>query len=375
MPGRARTAKRDKPRKTAGKGSRAARPAASPRKRKTAPVEPGTAQLPPEELFQPGEPPPGELEEEGGAFGAIEAPGGAEREDLPEAEEKAEGKPPALYDPLASYFQSIRHYPILSREEEKVQAERYLKTQEIESAYQLVTGNLRLVVKIAMEYRRAWRDIMDLIGEGNVGLMQAVKKYDPYRGVRFSSYAAWWIRAYILRYIINNVRMVKLGTTQAQRTLFYQLGRERERLRRLGIEPDNRSLAASLSVKESEVDEMAQRLAGNDLSLEAPRGEGEDFTILDTLPGKEPDAESLVGEARARDLYLSHLAGFVAGLSEREKRIFKARWMRDDPKTLHEVGEELGLTRERVRQLEARILRNLRAYLEEKGLGAGDLLG
>jgi RNA polymerase sigma-32 factor len=263
---------------------------------------------------------------------------------------------PAVYDPITGYFQSIRHYPILSREEEKTLAVRYLKTGELEAAYSLVTGNLRLVVKIAMEYRRAWRDIMDLIGEGNVGLMQAVKKYDPYRGVRFSSYAAWWIRAYILRYIINNARMVKLGTTQAQRTLFYQLGRERERLRRLGVDADNRAIATSLSLKESEVDEMAQRLAGGDLSLEAPRGEGEDLTLLDALPSADRGAEALVGDAQAKAIYLEKLERFVAGLSEREKRIFKARWMREDPMTLQEVGQELGITRERVRQLESRLL-------------------
>jgi RNA polymerase sigma-32 factor len=279
---------------------------------------------------------------------------------------------PALYDPITGYFQSIRNYPILSREEEKRLAVRYQKTGELEAAYGLVTGNLRLVVKIAMEYRRAWRDIMDLIGEGNVGLMQAVKKYDPYRGVRFSSYAAWWIRAYILRYIINNARMVKLGTTQAQRTLFYQLGRERERLRRLGVDADNNAIAKSLSLKESEVDEMAQRLAGGDLSLEAPRGEGEDLTLLDALPSADRGAEALVGDAQSRAIYLEKLEGFVAGLSERERKIFKARWMREDPRTLQEVGEELGITRERVRQLEARLLKNLRAYLEAEGVVGAD---
>jgi RNA polymerase sigma-32 factor len=166
--------------------------------------------------------------------------------------------------------------------------------------------------------------------------------------------------------------MVKLGTTQAQRTLFYQLGRERERLRRLGVDADNSAIAKSLSLKESEVDEMAQRLAGGDLSLEAPRGEGEDLTLLDALPSADRGAEALVGDAQSRAIYLEKLEGFVAGLSERERKIFKARWMREDPRTLQEVGEELGITRERVRQLEARLLKNLRAYLEAEGVVGAD---
>jgi RNA polymerase sigma-32 factor len=311
-------------------------------------------------------------EEPGLEPGETAAP--AEDEDLVAAAESGElhHSTPALYDPVTSYFQSIRHYPLLDREEEKAQAIRYLKKNDIEAAYSLVTGNLRLVVKIAMEYRRAWRDIMDLIGEGNVGLMQAVKKYDPYRGVRFSSYAAWWIRAYILRYIINNARMVKLGTTQAQRTLFYQMGRERERLRRMGIEPDSRALASALSVKESEVEEMAQRLSGVDLSLEAPRGEGEGTTLLDALPSPQTGVEELVGDKQARALYQDKLAIFVTSLTEREQRIFRARWMKEDQQTLQEVGEGLGITRERVRQIEARLLMRLRAFLEAEGLRAED---
>ncbi len=305
-----------------------------------------------------------------------------EPEEAPEAEpgaapdmieaDHAPHSTPALYDPLTSYFQSIRHYPLLSRDEEKALAIRYLKKNDLAAAYGLVTGNLRLVVKIAMEYRRAWRDIMDLIGEGNVGLMQAVKKYDPYRGVRFSSYSAWWIRAYILRYIINNARMVKLGTTQAQRTLFYQLGRERERLRRMGITPDSQTLAKALSVKESEVEEMAQRLSGVDLSLEAPRGEGEDTTLLDALPSALAGAEELVGDEQSRALYREKLAAFVSSLPEREQCIFRARWMSEDQRTLQEVGDELGITRERVRQIEARLLARLRAFLEQEGLKAED---
>lgn len=282
---------------------------------------------------------------------------------------------PVPYDPVSAYYQEVRHYPVLSREEEKELALRYLNEDDVDAAYALVTSNLRLVIKIALEYRKMWRDILDLIQEGNVGLMHAVKKYDPYRGVRFSSYSAWWIRAYIIRYIMNNTRLVKLGTTQAQRTLYFQLGKERERLRRMGIEPDVKAIAESLDVKESEVEEMTQRLSGGDVSLEAPRGRsGEEFTLLDILPSQEPDAENLVAHAQARALYLEKLAAFVATLSERDRKIFTSRWTGDDSSTLQELGDTLGITRERVRQLEQRIIKRLRKYLEDEGLNAEDFL-
>ncbi len=281
---------------------------------------------------------------------------------------------PAIYDPISAYYQTIRHYPVLTREEEKEIAIKYLKEEDLDSAYSLVTSNLKLVIKIALEYRRLWKEIIDLVQEGNVGLMQAVKKYDPYRGVRFSSYAAWWIRAYIIRYIMNNTRMVKIGTTQAQRTLYFQLGKEREKLRKMGIEPDTKAIAKSLKVKESEVEEMAMRLSGGDLSLEAPRGEDGDFTLMDALPSPGLGTEEIVANAEIKSIYLEKVTEFVGGLEERDKKIFTMRWMRDEPITLQEIGEKLGITRERVRQLEARILKNLRIFLEEEGFSASDFL-
>lgn len=279
---------------------------------------------------------------------------------------------PAVYDPVSAYYQTIRDLPVLSRDEEKKLAIKYLENEDVDAAYMLVTSNLKLVIKIALEYRRLWREIVDLIQEGNVGLMQAVKKYDPYRGVRFSSYAAWWIRAYIIRYIMNNTRMVKIGTTQAQRTLYFQLGKERERLRQMGIEPDSKTIAKSLKVKESEVDEMTMRLSTGDLSLEARRGQDGDFSLYDTIPALEPDTERRVADAETKSIYLEKLSQFVATLSDRDRKIFTMRWMRDDPLTLQEVGEKLGVTRERVRQLEARIIKNLREHLENEGLSASD---
>ncbi|UCG38790.1 MAG: RNA polymerase factor sigma-32 [bacterium] len=302
----------------------------------------------------------------------VESDGERAEETLFDEAPVGSGSKPAVYDPVAAYYQTIRHYPVLSRNQEKELAVRYLEEEDLEAAYRLVTSNLKLVIKIAMEYRRLWREIVDLIQEGNVGLMQAVKKYDPYRGVRFSSYAAWWIRAYIIRYIMNNTRMVKLGTTQAQRTLYFQLGKEKERLRRMGIEPDVGALAKSLNVKESEVQEMTMRLSSGDLSLDAARGEDSDFSLLDSIPALEADTEKRVADDEARTIYLEKLSRFVEELADRDRRIFTMRWMRDDPLTLQEVGEKLGITRERVRQLEARILKNLRKYLEDEGLDASD---
>ncbi|UCF89585.1 MAG: RNA polymerase factor sigma-32 [bacterium] len=290
-----------------------------------------------------------------------------EKGDLKDTSDK-----PVIYDPVSAYYQTIRHYPVLTRDEEKEIAIRYLETEDVEAAYTLVTSNLKLVIKIALEYRRLWREIVDLIQEGNVGLMQAVKKYDPYRGVRFSSYAAWWIRAYIIRYIMNNTRMVKIGTTQAQRTLYFQLGKERERLKKMGIEPDSSAIAKSLNVKESEVEEMTMRLSTGDLSLEAKRGHDGDFSLYDTIPALEPNTEDRVADAETRKIYLEKLSEFVGTLAERDRKIFTMRWMRDDPLTLQEVGERLGITRERVRQLEARIIKNLRDHLENEGLSASD---
>lgn len=346
-----------KPRKTAEKGS-----ADSGRAKKRASTHEAT--LPEEEVYV----------DTGGS--ETKEPDGDAGQRLPAENSTARSSAdkPVIYDPVSAYYQTIRHYPVLSREEEKKIALQFLETEEIDAAYQLVTSNLKLVVKIALEYRRMWKEIIDLIQEGNVGLMHAVKKYDPYRGVRFSSYAAWWVRAYIIRYIMNNSRMVKLGTTQAQRTLYFQLGKERERLRRMGIEPDTKALAKSLDVKESEVEEMSMRLSGGDVSLEAARGSDGDFTLLDALPSDVPDSEELVADAQARSIYLEKISEFVAGLEPRDRKIFTLRWMRDDPLTLQEIGERLGITRERVRQLEARILRKMRTFLEEEGYSASDFI-
>jgi RNA polymerase sigma-32 factor len=238
------------------------------------------------------------------------------------------------------------------------------------AAAQLVTANLRLVVKIAYEYRRAYKNILDLVQEGNIGLMQAVKRYDPYRGVKLSSYAAWWIRAYILRFILNNWRLVKLGTTQAQRKLFFNLRKKRAELVGLGIDPSDAEVAKALDVPESDVREMEVRLSSSEKSLDAPVGDAEGRSIarVDMVPSMSEGPESLMAGGELQALLKDRLANFRKTLEGKDKdlAIFDERLVADDPLTLQELGDRFGISRERVRQLEQRLTGRLREFLREE---------
>jgi RNA polymerase sigma-32 factor len=274
------------------------------------------------------------------------------------------GQALAPFDPLQRYLTEIRRYPLLTREEEKQLGIRYREQEDVEAAYKLVTGNLRLVVMIAREYQRATRNLLDLIQEGNIGLMEAVKKFDPYRGIRFPSYAVWWVRAYIIRYLINNWRVVKLGTTQAQRKLFFNLHKEKERLEREGIIPEPKLIAQRLDVKESEVVEMEQRLSSRDLSVDQPSNEESGTTLLDILPGTIQGPDRQVEDAEFRREIGDKIRAFGETLKDKEAVIFSERLLAEQPLTLQEIGDKYGISRERVRQLEERLKRKLRAYLE-----------
>lgn len=268
-------------------------------------------------------------------------------------------------DPLQRYLTEIRRYPLLTREEEHALAVQYQTSQDVEAAYKLVTGNLRLVVMIAREYQRSFRNLLDLVQEGNIGLMEAVKNFDPYRGVRFPSYAVWWIRAYIIRYVINNWRMVKLGTTQAQRKLFFNLQKEKERLEREGFVAAPKLLADRLGVKEKEIIEMQQRLGASDLSVDSPLRDGEDSTMLDILHSGADTAEEAVADAEFRSLVGKRIREFGLTLKDKDRVIFDHRLLAEDPLTLQDIGDRYGISRERVRQIENRVKRKLKAYLEE----------
>ena len=268
-------------------------------------------------------------------------------------------------DALQRYLAEIRRHPILDPEEEHELAVRWVEEGDREAAAKLVTSNLRLVVMLARKYQKAFRNILDLVQEGNIGLLEAVKKFDPYRGVRFPSYAVYWVRAYIIRYVMNNWRVVKLGTTQAQRKLFFNLQREKEKLEREGYSPDPALIAERLSVKPSEVVEMEQRLSGRDVSVDAPVGDDGDSSMLDFLPGGATEPEAEFGEGELRSMIQERIHDFGATLEDKERTIFQERMVSDEPKTLQELGEVYGVSRERIRQIEERIKRRLRAYLVE----------
>jgi RNA polymerase sigma-32 factor len=275
------------------------------------------------------------------------------------------------YDPLRAYMAEVARHPVLSREEEHDLAVRFRETGDLEAAYRLVAANLRLVVKIAHEYRRTAFQLLDLVQEGNMGLMQAVNKYDPFRGVKLSSYAAWWIRAYIIRFIMENWRMVKLGTTQSQRKLFFNLAKEREKLLARGIEPTPRLLARNLQVEEKDVEEMSARMAGEDVSLDAPlRGDEEAArqTRLDRVTATEGAApDDRLGDEQLKRIFREKLEIFARTISdEKERYIFEHRLLPPEgrePITLQEVGDRFALTRERARQIEAKLTARLRDFL------------
>jgi len=269
-------------------------------------------------------------------------------------------------DPMQQYLREVQRHSLLSPEDEHALAVKYVGTGDVSAAARLVTANLRLVVKIAYEYRRAYKNIMDLVQEGNIGLMQAVKRYDPYRGVKLSSYAAWWIRAYILRFILNNWRLVKLGTTQAQRKLFFNLNKEKARLGAMGIEPTAAEIARRLGVEEQEVSDMDRRLSSGEMSLDAPVGdtEGRPVSRLEMMPTSVSGPDTAVAEGEIQEMLRAKLADFRTTLKGKDVQIFDDRLVAEDPLTLQELGDRFGISRERVRQLEARLTGRLREYLK-----------
>ncbi|MFO0658517.1 MAG: RNA polymerase factor sigma-32 [Polyangiaceae bacterium] len=302
----------------------------------------------------------------------IDAPAEIVDEDVGEAAievaEKANESSAALgkHDPLQIYLREVQRHALLTPEEEHTLAVKYATTQDVQAAARMVTANLRLVVKIAYEYRRAYKNIMDLIQEGNIGLMQAVKKFDPNRGVKLSSYSAWWIRAYILRFIINNWRLVKLGTTQAQRKLFFNLNKEKARLSAMGIDPTPAEIAQRLGVEESEAMEMDRRLSSGEMSLDAPIGdnEGRPVSRIELMPSGGIGPDSLVADEQVRLILNEKLDNFRKTLKGKDIDIFDRRLVAEEPLTLQELGDQFGISRERVRQLEARLTTNLKNYLK-----------
>ena len=271
----------------------------------------------------------------------------------------------ARADPMSAYMAEVQRHPLLSREEEHRLARAYRSTGDLDAAARLVSANLRLVVKLAHEYHRNPLSLLDLVQEGNIGLMQAVKKFDPERGVKLSTYAAWWIRAYILRYIMDNWKMVKLGTTEAQRKLFFKLRQEQERLLKQGYEASPKLLAERLNVTEQDVVEMDQRLGPDEVSIDAPVGEDGDGTRGDRLLPSSgfPAADERLATEELKRVFHDKLEAFARTLEGKEKYIFEKRLTADEPMTLQEIGTHFGFSRERARQIEAALVDRMREFV------------
>ena len=291
------------------------------------------------------------------------------------SEEGARDKALVPFDPLQRYLTEIRRFPLLGRDEEHRLAVHYKEYGDVKAAYKLVTSNLRLVVMIAREYQKAFKNLLDLIQEGNMGLMEAVKNFDPYRGVRFPSYAVWWIRAYMIRYIMNDWRMVKIGTTQAQRKLFFNLQKEKEKIEAEGLTPGPKLLAQRLHVKEDEVVEMEQRLGSRDLSVDVPIGDDDEATLLNFLQDNKQSPEEQFADAQYRELLRLKMEQFAKNLKDKELVIYRERLLTEDPVTLREIGEKYGISRERVRQIEERVKKKLKTYLNKELKDITDVTG
>ena len=275
---------------------------------------------------------------------------------------------PVVAGTLDLYIAEINQFPILTSEEEFALAVRLKKFNDLEAAEKLIVSNLRFVVKIAHEYRNYGVKLPDLIQEGNIGLMHAVKKFDPYRGYRLISYAVWWIRAYIQNFVIKSWSLVKIGTTQAQRKLFFKLGQARKRLETMAERnPEFAEIAETLGVKAHEIEEMDMRMSNRDLSLDAAVSEDGDSTHMDFLVYEGEDQEESLIRKEEKDLVQQNIAGALSTLSEKEIFIIKHRVMADVPLTLQEIGDKYNITRERARQIEKQALKKLRLSIPYLG--------
>ena len=287
--------------------------------------------------------------------------------EYPEERGDEESRALVKYDPLHRYLMEISRYKLLTRDEERDLATRIKEHGDKEAGIAMVTANLRLVVKIALEFQRVWmQNLLDLIQEGNIGLMQAVIKFDPYKNVKFSYYASFWIKAYILKFIMDNWRLVKIGTTQGQRKLFFKLKKEKQSLIEQGFDPKPKLLSQRLGVSEKEIVEMDQRLDGWDVSLDAPLKEDSDTDRMDLLSYDAETAEDRVAKKEMNSILQVKIAEFRKKMTPRENEIFDLRIFSDSPMTLQEIGDKYKISRERVRQLEKNIIKKMKDYFKQE---------
>jgi RNA polymerase sigma-32 factor len=274
-------------------------------------------------------------------------------------------------DPFTAYLQEIRKYPALTEAEEKELAIRYQETGDLESAYKLTTANLMMVIKIAMTFKREWQNMMDLVQEGNIGLMKAVKNFDPFRGVRLSAYATWWIKSYILKHILDNWRLVRVGTTNARRKLLFNLKKEKEKLEREGFDPTTKLLAERFGVEESEVIDVSASIGAMDVSIDTPARSDSTMTPAQMLSDGR-SVEKNIEQKQSRQILSENIERFKAELNPNEIEIFDQRVLSEDPLSLQEIGDRRGVTREAVRQAEQRLLKKFKTYIEENMPEAAD---
>ncbi len=274
-------------------------------------------------------------------------------------------------DPFSAYLQEVRKYPLLTEEEEKELAIRYKKTGDLDAAYKLTTANLMLVIKVAMTFKREWQSLMDLIQEGNVGLMKAVKNFDPFRGVRLSSYATWWIKSYILKHILDNWRLVRVGTTNARRKLLFNLKKEKEKLEQEGFDPTTKLLAERFGVNEGEIIDVSASIGAMDVSIDAPTHPDSTMTPAQTLTdGKSVESNAEFNQFQ--DILNKNIENFKTELNANEITILNQRILSENPLSLKEIGDLRGVTREAVRQAEQRLLKKFKTFIEENMPEAAD---
>jgi len=291
----------------------------------------------------------------------------AVRKKRPVKKATASSKAIVKFDPLQRYLAEISRYSLLSREREVELGILIQEKGDPDAAYEMVTSNLRLVVKIALEFQRVWmQNLLDLIQEGNIGLMQAVKKFDPYKNVKFSYYASFWIKAYILKFIMDNWRLVKIGTTQGQRKLFFKLKKEKQKLIDEGFDPKPKLLSERLGVTEKEIMHMDQRLNSWDVSLDAPVKDDSDTEKIDLLDVEDESVEDQVAQKEIESLLHQKIDRFKKKMTPREIYIFEKRIFSENPATLQEIGDRYGISRERVRQVEKNVIKKLQTYFKQE---------
>ncbi len=289
----------------------------------------------------------------------------------PDSEDEGEPSVPvptgklARLDPLRRYMAEISKYEPLDADEEMELALRYREDGDPEAAYRLITGNLRLVVKIALMYNRVYANAMDLVQEGNIGLLEAVKRFDPFKGARLPTYAAWWIKAYIIKFIIDNFRIVRIGTTNERRKLLFNLRKEKEKLRMQGIEPTARLIAERLNVSEEDVREVEQNIESSDVSVDGPVDGNDTLRYSDTLEAADQLIEEKLARGELREVFNEKIAELSETLSDREKVILYDRLLAEEPKTLQEIADIYGVTREAIRLNEKSLVDKIKAYMQE----------